>query len=221
VTATARIAFPPSAPGLRVGLLGGSFNPPHTAHREATLFAIKRLQLDRVWWLVSPGNPLKDTRSLPSQAKRIDAAIAVANDPRIVVTGVEALTRTRYTVDTIAALKSRYPTTRFVWLMGADNLSQFHRWRHWDSIAHLVPLAVIDRPSDSLRSLGSRAAQALAHHRIDETDAPLLADMPPPAWVFLRGIKSPLSSTQLRSHSHAGTGQETATGALKPLTPHD
>lgn len=221
MTRTAQIGFPPSSAGLRVGLLGGSFNPAHAAHREATLFAIKRLQLDRVWWLVSPGNPLKDTRSLPSQVDRIAAAVNVANDPRILVSGVETLTRTRYTADTIAALKSRYPTTRFVWLMGADNLSQFHRWRHWESIAHLVPLAVLDRPSDSLRSLGSRAALALARHRIDESDAPLLADMEPPTWVFLRGIKSPLSSTQLRSHSRVGTAQGTTTGALKPSSPHD
>lgn len=221
MTAAARIAFPPSAAGLRIGLLGGSFNPAHESHRAATLFALKRLQLDRVWWLVSPGNPLKDTRALPSQGERIAAATVVANDPRIVVTGIETLTRTRYTVDTIAALKSHYPTTRFVWLMGADNLSQFHRWKHWQSIAFAVPLAVIDRPSDSLRSLGAQAAQALARHRIDETDAALLADMAPPAWVFLRGIKSPLSSTQLRSHSQIGTGQGPASGALKPLTPHD
>jgi nicotinate-nucleotide adenylyltransferase len=217
VSATPRIAFPPSSDGLRIGLLGGSFNPPHAAHREASLLALKRLQLDRVWWLVTPGNPLKDTRELPSLADRIAAAKAVANHPRIVVTGVEALTRTRYTVDTIAALKSRYPTTRFVWLMGADNLTQFHRWLHWQSIARLLPLAVIDRPPDSLRSFGSRAAQALGQYRIDDGDAALLPGMPAPAWVFLHGVKSPLSSTQLRSHTHVST----ATGALKPLTPHD
>ena len=114
MTAPARIAFPPVAAGLRVGLLGGSFNPPHQAHRALSLFALKRLQLDRVWWLVSPGNPLKDTRGLPPLQARIAAARAVANDPRIVVTGLEALIRTRYTIDTIAVLRCRFPAERGV-----------------------------------------------------------------------------------------------------------
>lgn len=200
-----------------MGLLGGSFNPAHAAHREASLFALKRLQLDRVWWLVTPGNPLKDTRSLPPLTDRMAAARKVAADPRIIVTGLEALTHTRYTFDTVTALRSRYPTTRFVWLMGADNLSQFHRWRNWQDLASSVPIAVIDRPPASLRSLGSRAAQALGRHRIDESRASLLAGMEPPAWVFLRGVKSPLSSTQLRGHNRQGTNS----GALKPSTPHD
>ena len=201
MTAPAGIAFPPVAAGLRVGLLGGSFNPPHQAHRALSLFALKRLQLDRVWWLVSPGNPLKDTRGLPPLAARIAAARAVANDPRIVVTGLEALIRTRYTVDTIAVLRRRFPEVRFVWLMGADNLSQFNRWRNWQGIAQEIPIAVIDRPSDSLRALASPAAQALSRYRHDEAAASLLADRPPPAWTFLRGMKSTLSSTQLRSHT--------------------
>lgn len=184
---------------LRVGLLGGSFNPAHDAHRAISLFALKRLKLDRVWWLVSPGNPLKDVSGLPDLASRIAAAQKIAHDPRIVVTGIEAEFNTRYTVDTIAKLKFRFPRARFVWLMGADNLSQFSRWREWQGIAELLPFAVIDRPSDSLRASASTAAQRLARYRLDEARANRLADCAAPAWVFLRGLKLPLSSTALRS----------------------
>lgn len=195
-----RIAFPPVSDGLRVGLLGGSFNPPHATHRALSLFALKRLQLDRVWWLVSPGNPLKDTRALPALEKRLAAARAIADHPSIHVTGIEAAFGTRYTVDTIAALRRRLPNVHFVWLMGADNLSQFHRWRDWQGIARQVPLAVIDRPSDSFRALASPAAQALSKYRHNEHQAPRLAQAEAPAWMFLHGLKSPLSSTELRGH---------------------
>ncbi|ETR77600.1 nicotinic acid mononucleotide adenylyltransferase [Afipia sp. P52-10] len=199
MTVAERIAFPLTTDGLRIGLLGGSFNPPHAAHRALSLFALKRLQLDRVWWLVSPGNPLKDTRALPPLGERIAAARAVANHPRIDVTGLEALISTRYTIDTVIALRRKFPTLRFVWLMGADNLAQFHRWRNWQGIAAALPIAVIDRPSDSLRALASPAAQALSKFRHTESRAAQLADFRPPAWVFLRGMKSPLSSTHIRS----------------------
>jgi nicotinate-nucleotide adenylyltransferase len=184
---------------LRIGLLGGSFNPAHDAHRAVSLFAMKRLKLDRVWWLVSPGNPLKDVSGLPDLAERINAAQKIAGDPRIIVTGIEAEFRTRYTVDTIARLRRRFPAARFVWLMGADNLSQFSRWRDWQTIAALLPMAVIDRPSHSLRASASTAAQRLARYRRDESEATRLADCKAPAWVFLRGLKLPLSSTQLRT----------------------
>jgi nicotinate-nucleotide adenylyltransferase len=191
--------MPLHADQLRIGLLGGSFNPAHDAHRAISLFALKRLKLDRVWWLVSPGNPLKDVSGLPDLAARVNAAQKIAADSRIVVTGIEAEFGTRYTVDTIAKLRKRFPRARFVWLMGADNLSQFSRWRDWQGIAELLPIAVIDRPSDSLRASASTAAQRLARHRLDETSAQKLADCRPPAWVFLRGLKLPLSSTALRS----------------------
>ncbi len=183
---------------LRIGLLGGSFNPAHDGHRAISLFALKRLKLDRVWWLVSPGNPLKDVSGLPDLTARITAAQKIACDPRIIVTGIEAEFRTRYTVDTIAKLRRRFPRARFVWLMGADNLSQFSRWRDWQTISALLPMAIIDRPSDSLRAAASTAAQRLARYRLDEAEAGNLADRAAPAWVFLRGLKLPLSSTQLR-----------------------
>jgi nicotinate-nucleotide adenylyltransferase len=197
----ARIAYPAVADGLRVGLLGGSFNPPHSAHRELSLLALKRLQLDRVWWLVTPGNPLKDTSGLPALDKRIAAARKLAAHPAIQVTGIEAALRTRYTVDTVAALRRRFPKVRFVWLMGADNLSQSHRWWQWEKIAQFVPIAVIDRPTDSFRALAAPAALALSKYRHNEHDAARLAEMDAPAWTFLHGMKSPLSSTELRSHT--------------------
>jgi len=196
------LAPPQYADGLRIGLLGGSFNPPHEAHRAVSLFALKRLQLDRIWWLVSPGNPLKDASGLPSLSARIAAARDLANHPRIVVTGIEAVFDTRFTVDTVVALRRRHPTARFVWIMGADNLTQFSRWRDWQTIAALLPIAVIDRPTDSLRAGASAAAQWLARYRLDEASASKLADRKAPAWVFLRGLKLPLSSTQLRKASH-------------------
>lgn len=205
MNSTARIAFPGVSDGLRIGLQGGSFNPAHAAHRQLSLLALKRLQLDRVWWLVSPGNPLKDTRELPSLAARIETARKVAAHPAIEVTGIEAALNTRYTVDTIAALRRRFPHVRFVWLMGADNLSQFHRWRDWKGIAAQIPIAVIDRPSDSFRALAAPAAQALSKYRHNESLAPRLADFAAPAWMYLHGMKSPLSSTELRSHTKASS----------------
>ena len=196
-----RIAFPPTADGLRVGLLGGSFNPPHDAHRALSLFALKRLQLDQVWWLVTPGNPLKDTTGLPALEQRLAAARKLAAHPAIHVTGIEAVLRTRYTVDTIAALRRRFPNVRFVWLMGADNLSQFHRWRRWREITQFVPIAVIDRPTDSFRAFAAPAALALSKYRHNEHKAAQLAAMDAPAWIFLHGMKSTISSTELRSHT--------------------
>jgi nicotinate-nucleotide adenylyltransferase len=184
---------------MRIGLLGGSFNPPHAAHRAISLFAMKRLQLDRVWWLVSPGNPLKDRSNLHDLAERAEAAAAVADHPRIDVTCLETVIGTRYTVDTITHLRQRCSEARFVWIMGADNLAQFHRWENWQRIAAEVPLAVVDRPPQSFQGLASTAAQALGRYRIPERDAGSLADMKPPAWVFLTGLKLNLSSTGLRN----------------------
>jgi nicotinate-nucleotide adenylyltransferase len=185
--------------GMRIGLLGGSFNPPHLAHRTISLFAIKRLKLDRVWWLVSPGNPLKDNGRLHELEARAKAAREMAADPRIDVTCLESVIGTRYTVDTINYLRRRACGLRFVWIMGADNLAQFHRWQHWQRIATEVPIAVIDRPPQSFRALAAPAAQALAPYRLPENQAGRLADQRAPAWVFLTGLKLNLSSTGLRN----------------------
>jgi nicotinate-nucleotide adenylyltransferase len=192
-------ALPLHTDAMRIGLLGGSFNPPHVAHRAISLFAIKRLRLDRVWWLVSPGNPLKDNFRLHELNERIDAARAVADDPRIEVTCLESVIGTRYTVDTINYLRRRASHLRFVWVMGSDNLAQFHRWQKWRRIAAQVPIAVIDRPPLSFRALTAPAAQALARYRLPENQAGRLADTRAPAWVFLTGLKINLSSTTLRN----------------------
>jgi len=192
-------AIPLYTNGMRIGLLGGSFNPPHVAHRAISLFAIKRLKLDRVWWLVTPGNPLKDQGALHDLEERMVAARKMANDPRIDVSCLESVIRTRYTVDTITYLRRRASGLRFVWIMGADNLAQFHRWQNWRRIAAELPIAVIDRPPQSFRALAAPAAQALAHYRLPENQAGRLADQRAPAWVFLTGMKLNLSSTGLRN----------------------
>jgi len=184
---------------MRVGLLGGSFNPPHVAHRDISLFAIKRLKLDRVWWLVTPGNPLKDAGGLHDLGQRAEAARQIADDPRIDVSCLESVIGTRYTVDTITYLRRRVSGLRLVWIMGADNLAQFHRWQNWQRIASEVPIAVIDRPPQSFRALAAPAAQALARYRLPENQAAALPDRRAPAWVFLTGLKLNLSSTGLRN----------------------
>jgi nicotinate-nucleotide adenylyltransferase len=199
VTPHLRPVLPPYTPGMRVGLFGGTFDPPHAAHVSASLLALKRLQLDRIWWLVTPGNPLKNTRGLAPIEQRIAAAKVLASHPRVEVIGLEAVIRTRYTYDTVVYLGKRAPAVHFVWIMGADNLRSFYRWQNWRGIAERMPIAVVDRLGPSLYAIGGRAAQALGRYRIPEHAASTLADRDPPAWVYLHGLKSPLSSTALRA----------------------
>ena len=198
---TEDLRLPPYAPGLRIGLFGGSFNPAHDGHRMASLTALRRLQLDRVWWLVSPGHPLKDNRALPPLAQRIAFARHLADHGRIHITGIEAGLRTRYTADTLRALKRRCPGVRFVWIMGSDNLASFHRWNEWRAIARMMPIAVIDRPGTTHRSVSSPAGSWLARWRLPENQGGALAVRTPPAWIFLHGRRSDLSSTQLRENA--------------------
>ena len=199
------VDLPPTSSGLRIGLFGGSFNPPHEGHRLVAETALRRLGLDRVWWLVTPGNPLKETVGLPSQEARIAQVRAlVGHDPRMIVTGIEAAIGTRYTEQTIRFLTRRCPEVRFVWLMGADNLVGFHRWKNWRAIAMNVPMAVIDRPGSTLRAVSSPAARMFASRRLDESDAPLLVSREAPAWLFLHGKRSAESSTRLRSRENDG-----------------
>ena len=196
--------LPPHAPGMRIGLFGGTFDPPHQAHLGATLIALKRLKLDAVWWLVTPGNPLKNTSGLAPLPQRIEAARTLTHHPRIEVSGLEAVINKRYTYDTIKWLIARCPRVRFVWIMGADNLRSFHRWQRWRGIAKLVPFVVVDRLGPSLYASASPAGQAFARDRITEPEAASLPGRKPPAWTFLHGLKSPLSSTALRALAITG-----------------
>jgi nicotinate-nucleotide adenylyltransferase len=193
------VILPPHGPGMRIGLFGGTFDPPHAAHRAASLLAMTRLKLDRIWWLVTPGNPLKHTSGSAPLQERLAAASALAHHPRIDVTDFEAALRTTYTFATISYLLRRCPGVHFVWVMGADNLRHFHRWQRWRDIARLVPIAVIDRLGPSLYSIAGVAGQALGGARVPESAAGSLATRKPPAWVYLHGLKSPLSSTALRA----------------------
>jgi nicotinate-nucleotide adenylyltransferase len=190
----------------RVGLLGGSFNPAHGGHLHISLEALKRLDLDEVWWLVSPQNPLKPRAGMATLEDRLAGARALARHPRIRVSDIERRLGTLYTADTLAALKRRFPRIRFVWLMGADNLIQIVRWERWRNIFELVPIAVFARPSYSLPSLSGPAARRYARRRIPLRDARRLADTAPPAWVFLPVRLDARSATDIRSRRRAPAG---------------
>jgi nicotinate-nucleotide adenylyltransferase len=185
--------------GARIGLLGGSFNPAHEAHRHISQIALRRLKLDAVWWLVSPQNPLKSSRDMASVEKRLVHARDVAGHPDIHVSAIETALGTRFTIDTLVALKRTFPRARFVWLMGGDSLATFHLWRRWKDIARLAPLAVIARPGFTIRALSSPAGQLLRGARVSVPNATMLADQKPPAWVFIRERLDPTSATDLRN----------------------
>jgi nicotinate-nucleotide adenylyltransferase len=190
---------PHAAPGQAIGLLGGSFNPPHAAHRMISEAALRRLGLDKVWWIVSPGNPLKKRSDTAPLAERMVLCRELAKNPHIVVTDFEADLQTPYTASTIAFLKARNPLVRYVWIMGADNLATFDRWQRWREIFTMVPIVVVDRPGWRLKALASKAARAFAAARLPESEAADLARRPAPAWAFLTGPLSRVSSTDLRS----------------------
>jgi nicotinate-nucleotide adenylyltransferase len=207
--------LPPHAPGMRIGLFGGTFDPPHWAHLAASLLALKRLKLDSVWWLVTPGNPLKNTSGLAPLQQRIAAARRLIHHPSIHVTGLEAVINKKYTYDTLKWLLARCPGVRFVWIMGADNLRSFHRWQKWRGIAKLMPFVVVDRLGPSLYASASPAGYAFAHARIAEPQAVSLPGRKPPVWAYLHGLKSPLSSTALRALRQR-RGAVGGAGAKKP-----
>ncbi|MBX9708956.1 MAG: nicotinate-nucleotide adenylyltransferase [Caulobacteraceae bacterium] len=191
-------------PGMTLGLFGGSFNPAHDGHAHVAETALQRLDLDRVVWLVSPQNPLKDTAQTAPLAERLASARMWAPGPRMIVSDFETRAGTRWTIDTLRALKARYPGVRFVWLMGSDNLESFHRWRGWTDIMRLMPVAVIARPGSLLESRAAPAARRFAGHRIAATEARLIARMQAPAWTYLTAPLNPSSSTALRAKSRAG-----------------
>jgi len=193
------LRMPHVEPGMTVGLFGGSFNPPHPGHILVTETTIRRLKLDQLWWIVTPGNPLKDTSGLPPLSERIALSEAINSDPRVKVTAFEAAHQVRFTADTLALIRRYNPAVRFVWIMGADNLASFHRWQNWRDIALTFPIAVVDRPGSTLSYLSSKMATTFGYARLDETDAALLPTLPAPAWTFLHGPRSPVSSTAIRN----------------------
>lgn len=188
-------------PGQRVGVMGGSFNPPHEGHAIVAETALKRLALDQLWWVVTPGNPLKANGGLPPQDERMAACRKFARGPKMKITGFEAELGTPYTAATLAFLKQRFPDVFFVWVMGADNLASFPRWQRWQSIVETMPIAVVDRPGWRLKALAGVAAQRYGHARQDESDAARLATLSAPAWTFLTSRLSNQSSTALRQAS--------------------
>lgn len=188
---------PYAAPGQVIGLFGGSFDPPHAGHVHLSHEAMRRLGLDRLWWLVSPGNPLKHDPPAPLEA-RIAAARRLVADPRVEITDIERRLGTRATADTLAALLRLYPGVRFVWLMGADNLAQFHRWDRWRSILSMVPVAVFARPGQRLPALNGPAARIFARARLPARSARRLGHLAPPAWIWLDIPMRAESSTALR-----------------------
>ena len=194
------LRIPRASLGQRIALFGGSFNPPHKGHRHVALTGLSRLAVNEVWWLVTPGNPLKAMDDLAPLEERVAVTRRLADHPRMVVTALEATIGTRYTADTIRFLKHRFPTVRFVWLMGADNLGSLHRWQKWHDIMRLVPIAVVNRPGASLTVLSSPAARAYAAARVPESQAAALPLMAPPAWTFLHVPLDPSSSTALRNN---------------------
>ena len=186
-------------PGQTVGLLGGSFNPAHQGHVHVSRMALRALGLDRLWWLVSPQNPLKDSADTAPLKDRLARARALARDPRISVTDIERRLGTRYTVDTVRALKRRYPGVRFVWIMGSDNLLQLPRWARWRELIAELPIAIYPRPGSSLKARGAPALNLFRGARLDAADARLLPFCAAPALVFLEGPEHHASSTALRA----------------------
>jgi len=191
------------SPGMAVGLFGGSFNPAHDGHAHVAETAMRRLGLDRVIWLVSPQNPLKDARDSAPLAERMasarSAAAMAAAGPSMVVSDFETRAGTQWTVDTLRALTARHPGVRFVWLMGSDNLASFHKWRGWTDIMRMMPMAVIARPGSQLDSRTAPAAARFAAARVPAARARLLADLEAPAWTYLTAPLNPRSSTALRA----------------------
>lgn len=197
-TVLERHQFPYAAPGQVIGLLGGSFDPAHEGHAHITREALKRFGLDRVWWLVSPGNPLK-TRGPADLGARLERARLVMQHPRVEITEIEALLGTRYTAQTLGKLRMLYPGVRFIWLMGADNMAQFHLWQDWRGIMESVPIGVLARPGQRISARMSRAAGLYAPYRIPGRFGHMLAHASAPAWCFVNVPMHDASSTAIRA----------------------
>lgn len=199
-----RHSLPFARSGQTIGLLGGSFDPAHEGHVHITREAMKRFGLSHVWWLVSPGNPLKARGPVPL-SQRMERARAVMQDPRVTVTDIETRMGTRYTAQTLAALMRHYPGVRFVWLMGADNLAQLDQWQDWQWIMDHVPVGVLARPGDRISARMSRAARLYARYRILGRASQMLARVDAPAWCFVNVPMSGQSSSAIRAAGRWGT----------------
>ena len=195
----AGLSLPIAEPGMRIGLFGGSFNPAHEGHRLVALECLKRLALDRVWIMVSPGNPLKDQSELAPLEARVAETVKRMDDRRLEVTAFEAAHGFTYSWQTLDFLTQAHPRTDFVWIMGADSLQNFDRWERWEDIARMVPIAVYDRPPSGFTATSGKAALALEPFRLREADAKRLAGRQPPSWVYLHGVVSSASSTAIRA----------------------
>lgn len=188
-----------SRTGLRIGLLGGSFNPAHAGHLHISVEAMARLGLDEVWWLVSPHNPLKSANDLADYETRVACAKTLtASLPFIYISTIEAEKHWRYSIDSVRGLKHLYPKIEFVWLMGADNLVHFHCWRAWQILASTLPIAIFDRAPFTFSPLASRFCIRFAKRRIKEHLSLTLPAKQSPAWCFIHMPRHPLSATFLR-----------------------
>ena len=193
--------MPPFRAGQAIGLLGGSFDPPHEGHAHLTRAALKRFRLDQVWWLVSPCNPLKTRGPAPLET-RLAAARQVMDHPRVAISDFEAQVGTRYTAETLAALMQACPGVRFVWLMGADNLAQFDHWQNWRWIMENVPVGVLARPGQRISARMSKAARIYSHARLPGRMSHLLPRYGAPSWCFINMPMNAISSTKLRQQGH-------------------
>lgn len=181
-----------------VGLFGGSFNPPHEGHLLVAKSAIRRLCLNQLWWMVTPGNPLKDCTKLPSLHERMQLSVELIHNPKIRVTGFEHVMGCTTSVETVFHILARYSGVYFVWVIGADSLAIFHHWHRWRDLVSMLPIAVVDRPFSRFSALSSPMARAYRCFRLDERESRLLPFMKPPAWTYLHGSLSFQSSTKLR-----------------------
>lgn len=183
---------------MRIGLLGGSFNPAHIGHLQVAQRALRALRLDQVWLMVSPGNPLKPRKGMGTFRARLGSARRLADGRRICATDIEARLKQRYTVKTVALLKQRFPNVQFVWLMGADGLAQFSRWKNWRALARMIPIAILPRPGSVTPALHGAAASVLRRNRRPSREAPILGRRKGSVWTFLSAPQNDISATALR-----------------------
>jgi nicotinate-nucleotide adenylyltransferase len=192
-----------------IGLMGGSFNPAHKGHKYIAEQAIQRFGLHQVWWMISPQNPLKPAQGMAPFTARLRSAETIATHPQIIPTRIEHDLGTRYTADTLQQLQQRFPRASFIWIMGADNLASFHKWKHWHRIARHIPMAIFDRAPQSLSAISSPAARRYAHARIPPHQMRAVLRHPPipariaPCWCFVPIARHPASSTAIRAKFHA------------------